>query len=133
MEVPKRFIVVDDDNTNNLICRLSLQRFSPTAEIKIFRNADFALQYIFDSYTNDEQDVPTLLFLDINMPVISGLEFLELFNEFAAHIQQQFKIYILTASIDTYDKEKASSNLSVKAYLSKPLNSDIIQSILLDQ
>lgn len=46
MEVPKHFIVLDDDRSNNLICEFSVRRFSATADIKTFLDPEIALQYI---------------------------------------------------------------------------------------
>ena len=127
MELPKRFIVVDDDNTNNLICKLTLRRIFPDAEIIIFRNPTDAIQYIENSYSNAQPFITTALFLDINMPIISGWEFLEIFNNYSFLIRQQFSIYILTASIDMDDQQKALSNLNVQGYLYKPLSHSIMQ------
>lgn len=127
MELTKRFIVVDDDSTNNLICKLILRRVFPDAEIIIFSNAMAALHYIKDSFSVFEEFIPTVLFLDINMPPISGWEFLEIFETFLALIREQFSIYILTASIDMDDQQKALSNLNVQGYLYKPLSHSIMQ------
>ena len=128
-ELPKRFIIVDDDSTNNIICKLSLSRLCPSIEIKTFLNPEKALHYIKTYYETKEDTTPTVLFLDINMPIISGWKFLEIFNNFSDAIKAQFKFYMLTASIDHLDQEKAASNLRIEKYLSKPLSTKLIQSI----
>ena len=129
MEIPKRFIVVDDDKTSNLICKMTLRKFLPLAEIIIFNNPQIALQYIYETYKNDKNSTPTTLFLDVNMPLFSGFDFLETFNNFPSDIQQQFKIYMLTASIDANDQDLAISKFSVEGFLSKPLSKNLIQNI----
>ena len=129
MFLPQRFIVVDDDRSNNLICQFSLRRLSAETEIKTFLEPEVALQYIKDSY-DDLSEIPTVIFLDINMPVITGWEFLEIFKDFSASIKKQFVIYMLTSSIDARDREKAELNPLVKGFLSKPLSTQLISEVL---
>lgn len=123
-------MVVDDDRTNNMICEFSLRRFSSETEIKTFVDPTVALKYIEESYSDEATDTPTVLFLDINMPLLSAWDFLEIFKEFTSHIKRQFTIYILTSSIDFRDKEKADMNPLVTSSLCKPLSTPIVSSIL---
>ena len=131
MVLPQRFIVVDDDRSNNLICQFSLRRLSAETEIKTFLDAEIALQYIKDSY-DDLSEIPTVIFLDINMPSISGWEFLEIFKDFSVLIKEQFVIYMLTSSIDARDREKAELNPLVQGFLSKPLSSQVVTEVMGD-
>ncbi|MCG2419859.1 response regulator [Aequorivita sp. F47161] len=129
MNLPNRFIVVDDDRISNLICELACRRFSSLPEIKTFLDPHEALSFIKDAYTNSQNSTPTMLFLDINMPVISGWDFLDIFNELPPHIRQQFSIYILTSSLEQRDVEKAEAHKYVKGLLSKPLSAETIEGI----
>ena len=129
---PQRFIVVDDDRSNNLICQCSLRRFSAETEIKTFLDAEIALQYIKDSYNEDKTEIPTVIFLDINMPAITGWEFLEIFKDFSDSIKKQFVIYMLTSSIDSRDQEKAEQNPLVQGFLSKPLSTKLVSEVMAD-
>lgn len=129
MTLPERFIVIDDDRSNNIICEFSLRRFSPVTEIKTFLDPQVALEFIKESYSQISLKSPTILFLDINMPVITGWEFLEIFKVFEPYIKQQFIIYLLTSSIDHRDIEKAKANVLVHGVLPKPLSSKIINSV----
>lgn len=129
MNLPERFIVVDDDRTSNMICEFVFRRFSPTTEVKTFVDPDDALQFIKDFYIDPEFNTPTLFFLDINMPMLTGWDFLDIFNGLSEHIRQQFIIYILTSSIEQKDLEKAEANPLVRGLLSKPLSASIIKGI----
>lgn len=129
MEVPLRFMVVDDDRTNNMICEFSLRRFSPETEIKTFLDPTTALNFIEESYSDKNNSIPTVLFLDINMPVLNAWDFLEIFKNFDSYIKQQFTIYILTSSIDYRDSEKAATNPLVRGSLCKPLSTPTVSNI----
>jgi len=73
-------------------------------------------------------DEKILLFLDINMPVMNGWDFLknylEIFNE------RNDKIVILSSSIDFQDKEKAKLFSCVQGFIEKPLTPEKIKNII---
>lgn len=129
MELPKRFIVVDDDRSNNLICEFSLRRFSADTDIKTFLKPEDALEFIREKYVESTETFPTVVFLDINMPVLTGWEFLNIFKEFENKIKQQFQVYLLTSSIDRRDREKAELNPLVQGFLCKPLSTAVVRNI----
>ena len=130
---PKRFIIVDDDRSNNLICKCSLKRFSAETETVTFLKPEVALQYIQDSYLEDQLEVPTVVFLDINMPVLTGWDFLEIFRKLPKSIKQQFSIFMLTSSIDERDQNRAESDSLVKGFLKKPLSTQTVIEIVGEQ
>ncbi|CAM4086387.1 response regulator [Gillisia hiemivivida] len=114
------YMVVDDDRTNNLICQLMIQKFDASAEIKLFLKPEEGLEYI-ENYV----DKPTVLFLDVNMPTMSGWEFLDQFLEFKPEVKEKLHIYILTSAIQSFEKEKETYPF-VKKILSKPLKKEYL-------
>lgn len=125
----KNFIVVDDDSVNNLICRKVINHVFPKADVQTFINPETALIYIKSIYS-ESFGKTTILFLDINMPVLSGWDFLEEFENFETHIKEQLKIYILSSSIDYRDKDHATKNKNVCGYIEKPITKKIIAKVL---
>ena len=129
MELTNRFIVVDDDPLNNLVCRHIVQKFNKDAQIILFTNPEEALKSIEETFNDRVEDGGTVMFLDINMPAMSGWEFLEIFETFGENIHKQFSIYVLSSSIDEGDIEKADKNPFVEGYYSKPLSIQTMKSI----
>ncbi len=125
MDNLKNVIIIDDDPSNNILCKTVIKKVFPMAEIISFLNATEGLAYIAENYTGENTGQATI-FLDINMPLLSGWEFLEEFAKFPDFIKTQFTIYMLSSSIDDSDKEKAANNEFVSGYISKPLSRDII-------
>ena len=124
------FIVVDDDVVNNLICRKIINHVFPKADVQTFVNPETALIYIKSIYT-DSNGKPTILLLDINMPILSGWDFLEEFESFKSSIKRQIKIYMLSSSREPQDKDRASKNKNVYGYIEKPLSKEIITEMVI--
>ncbi|MCY2687740.1 response regulator [Salinimicrobium sp. TH3] len=129
MKRPKYYIVVDDDKTNNLICEFTIKSFNPQAVIMLFLEPEEALMFIKEDYSGGAVDFPTILFLDVNMPGMSGWEFLDVFQKFEEHIKNQFQIFILTSSIEDFSNE-AKLYPFVSGFLSKPLKKDKLKGLV---
>lgn len=123
------FMVVDDDSVNNLICRKVISRVFPEAEVQTFINPVKALTYIKSVYS-DSRGKATILFLDINMPILSGWDFLEEFESFDMQIKEQIKIYMLSSSTDKEEIDRANKNINVHGYVEKPLKKEVMAKIL---
>jgi len=119
------FMVIDDDSINNHICRKSIEIIYPDSEILTFTDPQLALDYIETQYsaTGTRQ---TILFLDINMPLLSGWDVLQIFMKFPDYIKSQFKIYILSSSVATEDKEKADKCSLIPGFVEKPLTPELL-------
>ena len=113
-------MVVDDDATNNMICQFTIKRVNKEADIKMFLNPEEALASIKEEYSSAREVLPTVLFLDINMPTITGWEFLDVFLQFDEWVKDQFTIFILSSSIEDFT-EKAEIYPFIQGFLSKPL------------
>jgi CheY-like chemotaxis protein len=128
MKTPIRFIVVDDDAVNNLLCSLSIEEVAVNAETQLFEVAEKAFEYITNEYSGTVN--PTILFLDINMPTWSGWNFLDNFEKLDDKIKKQFVIYMLSSSVDPCDKQRATENKNVVGYIEKPLSEESVRIIL---
>ncbi len=125
MDKNTRFIVIDDDALNNKICRACIEKLFKDAHVTTFTDPKEGFDYVQTEYAQ-EGDFEALLFLDINMPVMNGWEFLELFDKLADTLKDRIKIYILSSSVDKRDMEKAQANKNVVYYLIKPLTKETI-------
>lgn len=125
-----RFIAIDDDPVNNLICKLTIEMVADKPDILTFTNAAQGFEYIQSQYAANRDETQTVLLLDINMPVMSGWEFLERFDNLGEDVKKRFKIIILSSSVDERDKERSYANKNVNAFMVKPLVRDNVVDIL---
>jgi len=128
MAYPK-FIVVDDDPISNTICKLTLEMVLGNVDLESFTNPKEALTYISEKCTASTSR-RTILLLDINMPIMSGWEFLERFDAFHENVKTGIDVYILSSSVDPRDKDRSYANKNVRNYLLKPLTVDAIKKVL---
>ena len=123
------FIVIDDDRTNNTICRKIILNVAPEAKVETFFDPNAGLVHIQSNYGHHKAN-NVILLLDINMPTLFGWEVLEEFRKFPELTRSHFKIFMLSSSFDYHDKEKANQNPLVSGYIEKPLTVLKIQAIL---
>ena len=123
-----RFIIIDDDKQDSDLCKLYVKHALPQVEIVVFNIPEEGLSYIRNAFSSDIP-VPSILFLDINMNTMTGWEFLDLYDSMPQEIKNQITIYIVSSSIDSRDKEKASNNKYVKGYLIKPATVAVIKQV----
>jgi response regulator RpfG family c-di-GMP phosphodiesterase len=119
------FIIVDDDMVNNLICRKNIKKVFPEANISEFTEPETALVYIRSVFSKANA-AETILFLDINMPTMSGWDFLQAFERFDVIIRERLRIYMLSSSVAEKDLDAAAKNKNVSGYIEKPLDMQTI-------
>ena len=114
-----KVLLVEDDETTNFISKL------------ILKNAGFDDIYEVlngkEAYEHIEKNCPDIIFLDINMPVMNGWEFLD--EKKAKASCKKVKIAMLTSSTRHEDKEKAENYPCVIAYFEKPLTREKVEEI----
>src|SRR3982751_6711155 len=114
----RQFLIVDDDPQNNFLSRMALRKSLGEVQVTDFIVPEEGLEYIRN---HSHADGKTILLLDINMPGMSGWEFLEKFKTLEENIKNQYEIYILSSSVDLRDIEKARENSLVVDFIEKPL------------
>jgi CheY-like chemotaxis protein len=113
----KKILLVDDDKLNNLINTRIITKFSDYT-VDSFTSGVEGLKYL---HACEPALFPEIIFLDINMPVMDGWEFLQEFEKFPETLTQNSTVIMLTSSIDINDIEKSKRYKAVRDFMSKPL------------
>lgn len=124
MESYSSILLIDDDPINNLINKRLIAKLEIGDKIEVFLEAEKAIDRIhaFDS------DKSVLIFLDINMPVMNGWDFLYRYlNQFE---KRKDTIVVLSSSIDIQDKNRAREFSCVEGFIEKPLSPEKIKNLL---
>ena len=126
----KEIYLVDDEELINTIHALMFRKLGFEDKLRSFTNPELALDCIRFRENPEER---ILLFLDINMPEMTGFEFLEFM--YLEKIPPTIDIVIVSSSIDEKDNKKAATYTKyVRGYVNKPLaSSDIAKFLGIEQ
>ncbi|MBX2915702.1 MAG: response regulator [Cyclobacteriaceae bacterium] len=133
MADPKYRIVmlIDDNEIDNLINQKMIEAATITQHIYTHTGAKSAIEFLrnIEKLEVANEVLPDLIFLDIDMPLMDGFQFLDEFEKFGSLVKKKCKIVMLTSSINPQDFNKSKKYLFVKQYLNKPLSHESIMSI----
>lgn len=121
MTHPKGTIcVVDDDDIYQFLIKNQLQSRNLAKKILIFSDGELALDFFKNSLQNQDE-LPDIVLLDLNMPIMDGWEFLEQYLLLRPKLNKKIHIYIVTSSINQTDVNRAKSISEVSDYIVKPI------------
>jgi CheY-like chemotaxis protein len=119
---PQRVLLVDDSDADQFLAKATVERYDQNIEIIQAYDGAEAL----DILKAAEHPID-VIFLDINMPVMNGHEFLE---EYSKQAKSTTIVVMLTSSDQEKDKERASAYECVKKYYTKPLDISDLEEVL---
>lgn len=121
----KAVMLIDDSEIDNLINKKMLEGTMFAERIYVHTSSKSALEFLKNldrNQTLSGVQIPEFIFLDINMPLMDGFQFLEEFSKLSEEIRNQAQIIMLTSSVNPADVERASEFGKVYKYLNKPLS-----------
>ena len=126
-----KILCVDDDTITLMLCKKVITKSKFSKEIDLVTNGENALHYfdnIITKIANSENfNIPEMIFLDLNMPILNGWEFLNTFSKPQYNMYfASVKIIILSSSIDPKDVEKSKEYSIVTHFLSKPITQEML-------
>jgi len=124
---PVHICLIDDDEIQNFINEKIIIRFNPAVIITKYLDAQSAIDDLRAGTLN-----PDIIFLDINMPIMSGWDFMDIFERESLYKKtgEDIKVYILSSSKDPSDIDKMKEYNSLIDFFHKPLNHVTLQTIL---
>jgi CheY-like chemotaxis protein len=118
-------LLVDDDPHSNFFHQRLLNKISCTKRIEVAIDGEMALDFIRAKVYK-----PDIIFLDINMPKMDGFEFLIEYEKL--NPDEKAKIVVmLSSSLNPDDKKKAEEYSSVTGFITKYLEKESVEKILL--
>lgn len=124
-----KLLVIDDDDINIFIMKKMVQKTGYETDMVSKANGQAAIDHL-KQLIEDDQPLPDLILIDVNMPVLNGWEFLESYE--SLHIEKDIDMYMLSSSIYENDREKARTYRTVKGFICKPLSVEQVTQLLQD-
>ena len=126
--------MIDDEEANNFYHQLVIEAVVEDAEIVALTSGVDALEYLKNNPHNlpDNGSIQSAIFLDINMPGMSGWEFLDEYKKLENQFKVDHLIALVTSSQNPEDKKRAKQYDIVNEYIVKPLTEQNLRNILKD-
>ncbi|MGY3089835.1 CheY-like chemotaxis protein [Hymenobacter sp. UYAg731] len=122
-------LLVDDDPTNNFLNERLLKRLAVTEHILVAENGQEALAVIQRASTASRPSYPSLILLDIQMPVMNGIEFLQAYQQLPLAQRCATTVVVLTTSMAPRDLTRLDE-LPTAGRITKPLTLEKLDAVL---
>ncbi|RIV45988.1 response regulator [Flagellimonas pelagia] len=113
--------IVDDDSIYQYAMRKDLQSLEMEKELLFFNDGEEAMNFMTANLI-DTKSLPDIIFLDINMPIMDGFQFMEHFVQLKPRLGKKITVYMVSSSIDPEDIKRAEAISEISDYLIKPVN-----------
>jgi len=118
--------IIDDNLVFRKVTKILLKQTGIEEEnILLFSNGKEMYDFMQQHRTNTEV-LPQIIFLDLNMPIMDGWDFLIALKDFKKHHNYSPKIYILTSSVDEKDYNNVIKITAIEDYIIKPLKNNTL-------
>ncbi|SDM16335.1 response regulator [Pedobacter antarcticus] len=116
----KKFMLIDDDEIFVFLTKKTILKVSADVEVQVFADGQQAISHLQDIAGNSEL-LPDVIFLDLNMPVMDGWEFLDEYQKLDGFPLNGVPLYIVSSSISPYEMDRSAGIPVVTEFIIKPL------------
>jgi len=121
--------IIDDDPFYLMGVTRLIEIHSLCDTMHIYKNGKEAIEGL-NGLINTPSLIPDIILLDLNMPIMDGWEFLDVFVKQKIELSKEVTIYIVSSSINSEDLERAQEYSDVTDYVIKPVNAETLKEIL---
>ncbi len=120
MNEKKHLCVIDDDQVYQFTIKKTLEHRNTFSRVSFFNDGKEGIDFL-KGEINSASDLPDVILLDLNMPVLDGWGFMEEFMAIKDQLAKPVHIYLVTSSIDFRDRERAKNYSEVSDFKIKPI------------
>lgn len=121
--------IIDDDQVYVFGLKRLIEISNFCKNVLVFENGEEALKYL-KPIVSSAEDLPDVILLDINMPVMDGWQFLEEFTKIRPTLQKEVTIYMVSSSVQQKDIDRAKQYSEITDYIIKPIKLDDLTKIM---
>jgi CheY-like chemotaxis protein len=121
-------LLVDDDDATIFYYRIIIEHAGFKVQVSVAKNGKIAMAYL-DSAIAGKAPLPNLILLDINMPVMNGWDFMDVYRELPEECRSKMIVVMLTSSLNPDDVVRAGKYPDIKEFRIKPLSPEILNEL----
>ena len=125
----KLIAIVDDDEVHQFTLKKQIEFSGLSDEIIVFSDGEEVFKY-FESNLNNPERIPDVIFLDINMPIMDGWDFVSEFKRLKSSLTKEVSIFMVSSSIREEDIRRAKGILEISDYIVKPISSQTLFNLI---
>jgi CheY-like chemotaxis protein len=126
-------MLIDDNEIDNLINQKIIESSNICKHIFTHTGGKSAIEFLKNmekiAATTNNVTLPEVVFLDIDMPLMDGFQFLDEFEKLSRSTKEYCSIIMLTSSINPQDMSKSKKYDYVKKYVNKPLTQESLKKL----
>lgn len=126
MKTINKTCIIDDDEIFVIVAKKIMKVAKFSDDVLIFRNGKEAICHFRENQNNSDQ-IPDIIFLDLNMPLMDGWDFLTEIEK--VPLEKEIRIFIFTSSIDPNDQKRSEGFKLVESFIEKPLTMEKLRNI----
>ncbi|TGK81424.1 response regulator [Leptospira noumeaensis] len=124
-----KICVIDDDQIYQFTTKKIISNAGIKGEILVFSDAENALDFFHAEFQNKDR-LPDIIFLDINMPLMDGWQFLDAFEKILPSFPKSIEVFLVSSSVDSADTDRAAKIPIISGYIFKPFTKEkLLESI----
>jgi CheY-like chemotaxis protein len=124
--------IVDDDRIYQFTMTKTIETDTRIKKILVFSDGEEAFGYL-SKHSQQADELPDIIFLDLNMPYMDGWEFLEEYATLKSRLSKKIIIYVVSSSVSELDINRAKRISDVTDYIVKPITiskfNEVIESL----
>lgn len=126
----KKVFVVDDDTLYTYGIKRLLNKRNPNSDVRTFENGEEALNCITRMY-EQEQELPGVILLDLNMPKMNGWEFLRGFEELRNQSDKEVQVFVISSQAHRKEEVyRLEWDQKVSEFIQKPVDAEAIINLM---
>jgi CheY-like chemotaxis protein len=125
----KYVMLLDDSELDNFINRKVIESAHFAEKIFVNTSGVSALEFFKNLLASDVELFPEVIFVDINMPMMDGFQFIEHLKGLLKEKIQDVKLAILTSSVNPEDQGEAALKFKEVKFFNKPLTKEMLDQI----
>jgi two-component system chemotaxis response regulator CheY len=119
--------LVDDDHIYQFTAKKTLESMGLAGQVSIFPDGEKALEFIKEHLSTPEV-LPDIIFLDINMPIMDGWQFVDEFQKL--DLPKKIALYMVSSSVDENDMRRSKEYGVIDDYIIKPVGKNRFEQLL---